>query len=70
MREEDKKEDDNMALSQYLEVNKEKAYSFATQNTKCNVQGRPVISKSDEWTNECEWDDLFEQLSKIKRMEK
>lgn len=67
---EDEKEDDNMALSQYLETNKEKAYSFATQNTKYNAQGRPIISKSDEWTNETEWDDLFEQLSNIKHMEK
>lgn len=72
--EEDKrleKEDDLMsALAQYLEANREKAYSFATANTKYNKQGRPVISKDDEWVNESEWDDLFETLKNQKHMEK
>ena len=40
------KEDDPMsALAQYLETNREQAYSFATANTKYNKQGHPVISK-------------------------
>ena len=66
-----KKEDDLMsALAQYLEVNREKAYSFATANTKYNKQGRPVISEEDEWVNESEWDDLFEVLKNQKHMEK
>lgn len=54
------KEDDPMsALAQYLETNREQAYSFATANTKYNEQGHPVISKDDEWAEESEWDDLF-----------
>lgn len=72
--EEDKhheKEDDLMsALAQYMETNREKAYSFATANTKYNKQGRPVISEEDEWVNESEWDDLFEVLKNQKHMEK
>lgn len=52
------KEDDIMtALAQYLSENKEKAYSFATANTKYNEQGRPTISKDDEWLQESEWDE-------------
>lgn len=50
------------ALAQYLETNREKAYSFATSNTKYNEQGRPVISRDDEWADESEWDDLFQLL--------
>ena len=49
-------------LAQYLEANKEQAYSFAAANTKYDKQGHPVISKDDEWVNETEWDDLFKQL--------
>lgn len=64
-----KKEDDVMpALAEYLETNKNKAYSFATSNTKYNENGRPVISKDDEWCNEKEWDDLFQILaSKVQK---
>lgn len=65
------KEDDPMsALAQYLETNREQAYSFAAANTKYNKQGHPVISKDDEWAEESEWDDLFELLSHRKQMEK
>ncbi len=60
------KEDDLMsALAQYLETNRERAYAFATANTKRNEKGRPIISKDDEWVNESEWDDLFELLKNI-----
>ena len=62
------KEDDFMsALAQYLETNKERAYAFATANTNRNEQGRPVISKDDEWANESEWDDLFLLLKNNKK---
>lgn len=65
------KEDDPMsALAQYLETNREQAYSIATANTKYNKQGHPVISKDDEWAEESEWDDLFELLSQKRQMEK
>ena len=65
------KEDDPMsALAQYLDNNRERAYSFATANTKYDEQGRPIVSKDDEWLNESEWDDLFELLKKQAHMEK
>ena len=65
------REDDLMsALAQYLDTNRERAYSFATANTKYNEQGRPVVSKDDEWLNESEWDDLYEILRKQAHMEK
>ena len=54
------------ALTQYLENNREQAYSFATANTKYNKQGHPVITKDDEWAEESESDDLFELLSHSK----
>lgn len=61
------KEDDNMtALAQYLTTNRENAYAIATMNTRYNEQGRPVISKDDEWIQETEWDDLFSLLSNKK----
>ena len=46
-------------LAKYLDTNKEKAYSFATSNTKYNDEGRPVISTDDEWLNETEWDEFL-----------
>lgn len=65
------KEDDPMsALAQYLETNREQAYSFASANTKYNKEGHPVISKADEWVDEPEWADLFELLSHKRQMEK
>lgn len=41
-----------------------KAYQVALNNTKYNSEGKAVISKDDEWTNETEWDDMFEQMKK------
>ena len=65
------KEDDSMsALAQYLEANRERAYSFATANTKYNIHGHPSISKEDEWLYESEWDDLYNLLKDTKQMEK
>lgn len=58
------------ALAQYLDNNRERAYSFATANTKYNEKGRPVVPKDDEWLNEPEWDGLFELLKKQAHMEK
>lgn len=48
-------------LDQYLKEHKRYAYDFATKNTVCK-DGRPVISKDDEWDSETEWDDLFFEL--------
>ncbi len=49
-------------LAQYLKKNKEHAYSFATANTKYDKQGRPVISKKDEWVDESEWNEVYNML--------
>lgn len=40
------------------------AYKLAMQNTKYNKEGKATISSDDEWTNESEWDDMFEQMKK------
>ncbi len=62
-----KKEDDDMTtLAQYLATNREQAYASATQNTKYNEQGHPVIPLDDEWISESEWDELFTLLSNKK----
>ena len=58
------------ALTQYLGNNREEAYSFATLNTRYDKNGRPVVSKDDEWLDEPEWDDLFNALTDAKHMEK
>lgn len=39
-----------------------KAYRVALNNTKYNEDGKPVISKDDEWVSETEWDDIFKQM--------
>lgn len=54
-------------LKKYLEANREKAYEFATHNTKYNEQGHPTISTKDEWASETEWDDLFATMKKEKK---
>ena len=56
-------------LTQYLKKNKEHAYSFATANTKYDKQGRPVISKEDEWVDESEWNELYDMLKFQKKEE-
>lgn len=67
----DIKEGDCMsALSQYLEINRERAYSFASANTKYNTHGHPTVSKEDEWVDESEWDDLFDLLKNTSEGEK
>lgn len=58
------------ALAQYLEANREQAYSFATANTKYNIYGRPSVSKEDEWVDESEWNDLFNLLKNTNQTEK
>lgn len=40
------------------------AYKLAMQNTNYNKDGKATISSNDEWTEESEWDDMFEQMKK------
>ena len=42
------------------------AYKLAMQNTNYNKEGKAVISSADEWSDESEWDDMFEQMKKEK----
>lgn len=41
-----------------------KAYRLAMENTKYNADGKPVISKDDEWRDETEWDDLYTDMKR------
>ena len=50
-------------LSQYLDENRDKAYSIAAENTNYNAEGKPVIKAGDEWQDELEWDEMFESMS-------
>lgn len=40
------------------------AYKLAMQNTNYNKDGKATISSNDEWTEESEWDDMFDQMKK------
>lgn len=41
-----------------------KSYKLAMQNTNYDKNGKATISSNDEWTEESEWDDMFEQMKK------
>ena len=41
-----------------------KAYKLAMQNTNYDTKGKAMISSSDDWADETEWDDMFEQMKK------
>lgn len=38
------------------------AYKLAMDNTRYNEDGKAMLSSDDEWTNEVEWDSIFEQM--------
>lgn len=41
-----------------------KAYKMAMQNKSYDKNGKAIISSDDDWTDETEWDDMFEQMKK------
>lgn len=45
------------------------AYKLAMNNTKYNEEGKVILSSDDEWTNESEWDSMFEQMKKERGIE-
>lgn len=57
-------------FAEILRENKAKIYALAEKNTLRNAQGHTVISRSDPWFYEDDWDayakqeDLCTQLSK------
>lgn len=40
------------------------AYAVVKENTKYNERGQATVSKSDEWIDETEWDDLFKNIKR------
>lgn len=48
-------------LSEFIQMNKETLYEFATQNTPRNEDGQAVIPKGDEWREEGVWDSIIEE---------
>jgi hypothetical protein len=54
----------NFSLSEFIKQNKEKIYETARKNTKLNSEGKPTISKDDDWFYEDEWDRHFERNRK------
>ena len=47
----------------------EKACCLAMKNTKYNGDGKAIISSSDGWVAEPEWDDMFRQMKKERSVE-
>ena len=42
------------------------AYKLAIQNTNYSKEGKATISSDNDWSNEAEWDDMFEQMKNEK----
>lgn len=40
----------------------ERSYKLALENTKYNSEGKAVITLDDEWSEEKEWDAMFNQI--------
>jgi len=53
-----------LSLSEFIEQNKSRIYETARKNTKLNKDGKPTISRNDDWFNEDEWDKHFERNRK------
>ena len=46
-------------FAEFVAANREKIYKLAEENTKRNSNGDAVISRSDTWFYEDEWDEYF-----------
>lgn len=53
-------------LSKFIKNNKEKLYETARQNTILNKDGKPTISKNDDWFNDDIWDNVFKDTNNLK----
>ena len=49
-------------LSAFIKQNKDRLYADARRNTNYDKDGRPTISKDDEWFNEDVWDRHHERM--------
>ena len=50
-------------FAEFIKANKEKVYALAEANTKRNSNGDAVISRSDPWFYEDEWDEYYKELT-------
>lgn len=50
-------------FSEFVAAHKEKIYEQAEKNTQRNAQGHTVISRSDPWFYEDEWDEYYKELT-------
>lgn len=50
-------------FAEFVAANKEKLYAHAEANTKRNRNGDAVISRTDSWFNENEWDEYYKELT-------
>jgi len=48
-----------MDFKKFIEMNKERIYKMAENNTPKNMKGIPIITKDDEWRNEDCWDEAY-----------
>lgn len=51
----------SFSLSDFIKQNKDKIYENARKNTKLNQNGKPTISRNDDWFNENEWEQHFKK---------
>ena len=57
---------DNISLKDFIKQNKAKIYEEARDNTKLNDEGKPTISKDDDWFNEDIWDEHYKKVDNNK----
>lgn len=50
------------SLSDFIKANKNKIYEDARRNTKLNANGKPTISRNDDWFSEDMWDNYSDIL--------
>ena len=50
-------------FAEFIKANKGKVYAHAEANTKRNSNGDAVISRSDPWFYEDEWDEYYKELT-------
>ena len=49
-------------FAEFMAANREKIYAVAEANTPRNAQGHTVISRSDPWFYEDEWDEEYRKM--------
>ena len=51
-------------FKEFLRLNDEKIRKVTTQNTVLNSNSAVVITKSDLWRKEIEWDTMYQELKR------